>query len=82
MGNKRKLLPEISKIVDSIIEELGEKSIISADAFSGSGIVSRLLKTKSNVLYTNDIAGYSKTLNECFLFTPTDEEEKEIKKIY
>ena len=36
MGNKRKLLPEISKILDKIIEELGEKALISVDAFSGS----------------------------------------------
>ena len=79
MGNKRKLLPEISKIIDKIIEELNQKKIISADAFSGSGIVSRLLKIKSNELYTNDLASYSKTLNECFLFTPTKNEKKIIK---
>lgn len=80
MGNKRKLLPEISKILDNIIEELGGGKLISVDAFSGSGIVSRLLKTKSKILYSNDMAGYSKTLNECFLFTPTKKEEQEIKK--
>lgn len=80
MGNKRKLLPEISNIIDNIIQELGEKLLVSVDAFSGSGIVSRLLKTKSKILYTNDIAGYSKTLNECFLFSPTKEEEQIIKK--
>lgn len=79
MGNKRKLLANISNIIYKVKEELNQDTLITADAFAGSGIVSRLLKTKSNVLYTNDIAGYSKTLNSCFLFTPTKKEEQIIK---
>jgi adenine-specific DNA-methyltransferase len=69
MGNKRKLIPNISNIIDTIINELDQPHVISADAFSGSGIVSRLLKTKTGELYTNDIAGYSVTLNKCYLST-------------
>ena len=46
MGNKRKLLTKISEIIDMIVQELGN-DLTCADAFSGSGIVSRLLKTKS-----------------------------------
>ena len=78
MGNKRKLLGQISEIVDMIKNELGE-NITSADAFSGSGIVSRLLKTKSTKLYVNDIAGYSETLNKCYLDTPPPLKIEEIK---
>jgi adenine-specific DNA-methyltransferase len=63
MGNKRKLLTQISEIIDMIVQELGN-NLTCADAFSGSGIVSRLLKTKSKMLYVNDIAGYSETLNK------------------
>ena len=70
MGNKRKLLSQISEIIDMIIKELGH-DLTCADAFSGSGIVSRLLKTKSKKLFVNDIAGYSETLNKCYLDTPS-----------
>jgi adenine-specific DNA-methyltransferase len=66
MGNKRKFLPLIAGIVDSIEEELGKKLNIG-DGFSGSGIVSRLFKTKASQLYTNDISDYSATLNICYL---------------
>ena len=88
MGNKRKLIPHISHILDIIINEINnelppeggvEKKLVMADAFSGTGIVSRLLKTKCQTLYSNDIAGYSKTLNECFLSNATVKDEREIK---
>ena len=71
MGNKRKLIGKISEVLDMVIKDLDQDTIISADAFAGSGIVSRLLKTKSDVLYTNDLAGYSNTLNHCYLSTPS-----------
>jgi adenine-specific DNA-methyltransferase len=58
MGNKRKFIPILSNIIDSIKLELN-KELVLADGFSGSGIVSRLFKTKSKQLWTNDIAGYS-----------------------
>ena len=74
MGNKRKLL----KYIEEIIKELPHKTI--AEGFSGSGIVSRLFKIYANELYVNDIAGYSKTLNECYLSTPSQHEIEEIKK--
>lgn len=78
MGNKRKLLGQISEIVDMVKNELGE-NITCADAFSGSGIVSRLLKTKSTKLYVNDFAGYSETLNRCYLDTPPSLKIEKIK---
>jgi len=71
MGNKRKLLAYIDNVLDDICEELQCDILTSGDGFSGSGIVSRLLKRRSKKLYTNDIAGYSKTLNTCYLSTPT-----------
>lgn len=72
MGNKRKLLPYIEDEVEQIISTLGNKKIYIGDGFSGSGIVSRLLKTKADYLYTNDIAGYSHTLNSCYLSNPSN----------
>ena len=79
MGNKRKLLPYIEAVLDEIKKESGKRSLKVGDGFSGSGVVSRLLKTKSSVLYTNDMAGYSKTLNECYLSVPSKSERMKIK---
>ena len=73
MGNKRKLLKQIEEVVDKIQSELGKNALTIGDGFSGSGIVSRMLKTKAKELYVNDIAGYSKTLNECYLANPTSQ---------
>jgi len=80
MGNKRKLLPIIGSIVDKIQKELGKEQLIMGDGFSGSGCVSRLFKTKAAKLYTNDLAGYSKTLNECYLATPDEQMVEKIKR--
>jgi len=79
MGNKRKLLPIISDIIDNIKTELGYAELTIGDGFAGSGIVSRLFKTKARALYTNDLAGYSKTLNECYLSTPDEVRLQQIK---
>lgn len=80
MGNKRKLLTQIDDILEMVKNELNQSSLETADTFSGSGIVSRLLKTKSTKLYVNDIAGYSHTLNKCYLDTPTKEKRIKIQK--
>ena len=79
MGNKRKLISNLSDILDTVTEELKQTKISAADAFSGSGIISRLLKTRTSTLFTNDLAGYSKTLNLCYLSTPTADEIVRIK---
>lgn len=70
MGNKRKIIPYISDIIDELEKKEGRK-LKMGDGFSGSGIVSRLFKTKADTLYSNDLAGYSVTLNKCFLENPT-----------
>lgn len=74
MGNKRKILPYI----EEIIKKLPHKNI--ADGFSGSGITSRLFKTYADNLFVNDIAGYSQTLNKCFLSTLNKKEKEELQK--
>jgi len=81
LGNKRKLLPEIAACITDIQKILNKSTITTGDGFSGTGVVSRLLKLYSTKLYTNDIAGYSKTLNQCFLSTLTPKEIKKLKKI-
>lgn len=76
MGNKRKYLTKIDEIILLVKSELNKDSISIGEGFSGSGIVSRLFKNRvsdassTNILgtfYVNDISGYSKTLNDCFL---------------
>jgi adenine-specific DNA-methyltransferase len=81
MGNKRKLLPIIEEALAEIQNDLQNKSpLIIGDGFAGSGVVSRLFKTIAAELYTNDLAGYSKTLNACYLSTPTQPTRTQIKK--
>ena len=75
MGNKRKFLNKLDEIIKEIKKKLNKQDISIAEGFSGSGIVSRLLKNRvmgtdsENIkpLYVNDLAGYSKTINECYL---------------
>ena len=72
MGNKRKFLMKIDEITSIVKQNLGEENINIAEGFSGSGIVSRLLKNRvmsdytqpMKTFYVNDMAGYSKTLNK------------------
>ena len=81
MGNKRKLLPHINAVIDDIKQRLGKDKVVSGDGFSGSGIVSRLLKLHSTKLYSNDLAGYSKTLNSCFLSNLSEQEIKKLSEV-
>ena len=75
LGNKRKFITKLDEIIGVVKQELGEKNINIAEGFSGSGIVSRLFKNRVmgdynqplKNFYVNDTAGYSKTLNECYL---------------
>ncbi len=81
MGNKRKLLPMIEDALAEIQKDLQNKSpLIIGDGFAGSGVVSRLFKTIAAELYTNDLAGYSQTLNTCYLSSPTQPTRTQIKK--
>jgi len=81
MGNKRKLLPVIEDALIEIQKELPPNSpLIIGDGFAGSGVVSRLFKTMATELYTNDLAGYSHTLNTCYLSSPTKPTIAQIKK--
>jgi adenine-specific DNA-methyltransferase len=58
------------------IEKDGKiKSII--DLFSGSGVVSRLFKSKGYDVIANDLEGYAKIVSECYLSNP---EEFDLKK--
>ena len=67
LGNKRKLLSSIEKEILKIKTELQKDKLICVDLFSGSGIVARMLKQHSSLLFANDLEQYSKIINLCYL---------------
>ena len=67
LGNKRALLPHIDGQICAVRDGLGGKKLRCGDLFSGSGVVARLLKRHAQVLYVNDLEGYSAILNRCYL---------------
>lgn len=71
IGNKRKLLVEISDIVDDIVDKNPTFSSC-LDAFSGSGVVSRLLRLKGFTVYSNDLEDYTLPINRSFLTLSND----------
>lgn len=82
LGNKRLLLPFINEIIEMVKKELNKNKIDTFDVFSGTGIVARLLKQHSNILYVNDLENYSKTLNECYLTNKNEIDLNELDKWY
>jgi len=67
IGNKRELLPFINKGVELAKKQIGKKKLLVLDGFSGSGVVSRLLKYHSECLYVNDLERYCEITNKCYL---------------
>lgn len=67
LGNKRRLLPLIQEGILKVRSRLGGRRLRAFDAFSGSGIVSRLLKQHCTHLYSNDLEAYAALLNRCYL---------------
>ncbi len=67
LGNKRKLLSHINLAIEEIKLNLNKNYINSFDGFSGSGVVSRLLKIHSNKLIVNDLEYYCYVINKCYL---------------
>lgn len=67
IGNKRALISDIEKEIIEIKKSLGQEKLKCADLFSGSGIVSRMLKQHSSLLIANDQEKYSCLINSCYL---------------
>lgn len=78
LGNKRSLLFLIEKAIMDIKAELGRDKISFADVFSGSGVVSRLAKKHSKMIFANDLELYSRIINECYLSNFSSELEGQI----
>ncbi len=67
LGNKRRLIKNIELEVEAIKKKLNRQKAVTADIFSGSGIVARMLKRHSSKLVVNDLEEYSKVINSCYL---------------
>jgi adenine-specific DNA-methyltransferase len=78
LGNKRSLLPFLHSGFKVVQERLGKEKLICLDGFAGSGVVSRLLKTISSELHTNDLEDYSFTCNSAFLKNKSDVSKKKL----
>lgn len=79
LGNKRKFVG----IIEELIQQLKTKEqrpLTIGEGFSGSGVLSRVFKNNSSKFQVNDIAGYSNTLNKCYLSNPAPKTIKSIKK--
>ncbi|MCM1322134.1 MAG: DNA adenine methylase [Bacteroides sp.] len=72
IGNKRALIKNIEAEVCTIRETLGGRSMVCADLFAGSGIVSRMLKKYASSLAVNDLENYSAVINSCYLSNKKD----------
>lgn len=72
LGNKRSLLDFINEPVNVVKKELNKKDISTLDLFSGSGVVARYFKTFSSKVFANDLEGYSKRLNSCYLINKSE----------
>ena len=67
IGNKRALLSQIRSVVKRIKRRLGKDRLRCFDVFSGSGVVSRLLKSYASLLISNDFENYAAIIGRCYL---------------
>lgn len=78
IGNKRKLISHIIDITQTICAKLGKPKLHIMDAFAGSGVVSRALGGYADTLISNDLELYSALMLECYIKTPSPEQQIEI----
>ena len=67
LGNKRSLIDFIENSIIEIKKKIGLNKVIFFDVFSGSGIISRIMKKHSSILHANDLELYSFITNKCYL---------------
>ncbi len=75
IGSKRALLTLISSGLNQIKARLGKPYLSCLDLFSGSGAVSRLMKSHASHLVSNDFEDYTQVINQCYLANRSDFDE-------
>ena len=78
IGNKRSLLGHIGHAIDWVKKRCGTDKLRCFDVFSGSGAVSRLLKSHASYLASNDLEEYAAIMGRCFLANRSEFDEKAI----
>jgi len=81
IGNKRALLDPIEEATATVCERLGTDRLRILDAFSGSGVVSRLFKRFASEVVTNDIEDYAHVISNCYLTNRSDLPEQEVREV-
>ena len=79
LGNKRKLVDEISKLIKSIAKTLDKEKMKIVDGFSGSTVVSRKLLEDAYEMHSNDMEYYAYLMAECFMKKPSKKDQEAIK---
>lgn len=82
IGNKRSLLSNIENEILEIQDILKKDKLSTLDLFSGSGIVSRLLKKYSKTQIANDLENYSYVINDAFLTNKNDFDEEKFDSLF
>ena len=82
IGNKRSLLPFIKQGVEIVQKELNKEFLHCFDVFSGSGIVSRFLKSYASSITTNDLETYAKIISSYYLSNKSSINFDELEKIH
>lgn len=67
LGNKRALLGPIEAAIERVKRRLGKDRLACFDVFSGSGVVSRLMKAHASLVVTNDLEDYAAVVSRCHL---------------
>jgi adenine-specific DNA-methyltransferase len=67
IGNKRGMIDPIRSAIELAVSRLGDKKLRMLDMFSGSGVVSRLMKRYAATVIANDIENYARVISECYL---------------
>lgn len=67
LGNKRSLLRHIAAAIERVKQRLNKTHLACFDVFSGSGVVSRLMKSHASFVIANDLEDYAAIIGRCFL---------------
>ena len=78
IGNKRTLLPFIKNAIVLIKSKIQKEKIDFLDLFSGTGIVSRMVREHANIIHCNDLEKYSEITNRCYQTNQADINDKEL----
>jgi adenine-specific DNA-methyltransferase len=67
LGNKRALLGPIEAAIERVKRRLDKDRLACFDVFSGSGVVSRLMKAHASLVVANDLEDYAAVASRCYL---------------